>query len=88
MTESGESALTKVGEFTVTPILAILMVVGGALFLVFLIISAVFCFRKKRRPPHKSSRFDQPLCLPSLLSHLQGRIRNIGGPGLLKVEVS
>ncbi len=37
MTESGESALTKVGEFTVTPILAILMVVGGALFLVFLV---------------------------------------------------
>jgi hypothetical protein len=56
MTESGESALTKVGEFTVTPILAILMVVGGALFLVFLIISAVFCFRKKRRPPHNMTR--------------------------------
>lgn len=55
MTESGESALTKVGEFTVTPILAILMVVGGALFLVFLVISAVFCFRKKRRPPHKAT---------------------------------
>jgi len=34
MTETDGSALTKVGEFTVTPILAILLVVGGALFLV------------------------------------------------------
>ena len=55
MTETGESALTKVGEFTVTPILAILMVIGGALFLVVLVISAVFCFRRKSRPPHKSN---------------------------------
>ena len=41
----GESALTTVGEFQLTPILAILMVVGGALILVFVIIAAYFCVR-------------------------------------------
>ncbi len=39
------------GEFTVTPILAILMVVGAALVLVILIIGVYFCFRRRPRPP-------------------------------------
>jgi len=55
LAESGESALTRVtGSFTVTPILATLLVVGGALVLVFLIISTYLCVRKRpeiRRKP-------------------------------------
>ena len=45
LTISGESALTTVGEFTLTPILAILMTVGAALILVFVLIAAYFCVR-------------------------------------------
>ncbi len=41
----GESALTTVGEFQLTPILAVLMVVGGALILVFILIAAYFCVK-------------------------------------------
>ena len=43
---SGESALTTVGEFTLTPILAVLMTVGAALILVFVLIAAYFCVRR------------------------------------------
>ena len=54
--ESGGKALTREGggrvgkghsRFKVTPILAILLAVGGALVLVFLVISAVLCIRRK-----------------------------------------
>lgn len=58
----GESALTTVGEFTVTPILAVLLVVGGALVLVFVVISAYFCVRntsshnRRRKGPKENNR--------------------------------
>jgi hypothetical protein len=42
----GESALTTVGEFTLTPILAVLMTVGAALVLVFVLIATYFCIRR------------------------------------------
>ena len=54
--ESGGKALTREGggrggsghvRFKVTPILAILLAVGGALILVFLVISAFLCIRRK-----------------------------------------
>ena len=44
----GESALTTVGELKLTPILAVLLTVGGALILVFVIIVAYFCVRRTR----------------------------------------
>ena len=56
LAESGESALTREGggrggsgpvRFKVTPILAILLAVGGALVLVFLVISTFLCIRRK-----------------------------------------
>ena len=50
----GESALTTVGEFTLTPILAVLMTVGAALILVFVLIAAYFCVR--RGPSNGGSR--------------------------------
>ena len=45
--KTGESALTKMGEFTVTPILAVLIIVGAALVIVILVMSAYLCFRRK-----------------------------------------
>ena len=58
---SGESPLISEGSFTVTPILAILLVVGGALVLVFLIISTYLCVRKQadsvRRYAHWGPNF-------------------------------
>lgn len=45
-----ESPLTKMGEFKFTPILGVLMTVGAALILVFIIIIAYFCVR--RSPPN------------------------------------
>jgi hypothetical protein len=41
--KTGESSLTRMGEFHVTPILAVLLVVGSALILVFLVITVYFC---------------------------------------------
>lgn len=41
-----ESPLTNMGEFTFTPILAVLMTVGAALILVFVLIAAYFCVRR------------------------------------------
>ena len=54
ITFTGESALTTVGEFTLTPILAVLMTVGAALILVFVLIAAYFCVR--RGPSNGGSR--------------------------------
>ena len=56
LNDAGESALTREGggrgnsgsvRFKVTPILAILLAVGGALVLVFLVISTFLCIRRK-----------------------------------------
>ena len=66
LAESGESALTREGgglggggakRFKVTPILAILLAVGGALVLVFLVIVAFLCVRRK---PSSSSSVPAP----------------------------
>ena len=46
--------MTTVGEFTLTPILAVLMTVGAALILVFVLIAAYFCVR--RGPSNGGSR--------------------------------
>ena len=54
--KTGESALTKMGEFTVTPILAVLIIVGAALVLVILVMSAYLCFRRKPVRPPKGRR--------------------------------
>ena len=35
------------GEFTVTPILAVLIIVGAALVLVLLVMSGYLCFRRR-----------------------------------------
>lgn len=52
----GESALTTVGEFTLTPILAVLLTVGAALILVFVIIVAYFCVRRSPSGGHHGRR--------------------------------
>ena len=46
--------MTTVGEFTLTPILAVLLTVGLALILVFVLIAAYFCVR--RGPSSAGSR--------------------------------
>ena len=48
------------GTFTVTPILAILLVVGGALVLVFLIISTYLCVRKRADTVRRNRRKASP----------------------------
>ena len=48
------------GNFTVTPILAILLVVGGALVLVFLIISTYLCVRKRADTVRRNRRKASP----------------------------
>ena len=52
----GESALTTVGELTLTPILAVLLTVGGALILVFVLIVAYFCVRRSDNRGRRSKR--------------------------------
>jgi len=48
--KTGESALTKTGEFQVTPVLAGLLTVGAALLLVFVLISLYFCVARRPSP--------------------------------------
>ena len=67
---SGESPLISEGSFTVTPILAILLVVGGALVLVFLIISTYLCVRKQADSVRRYAHWGDLLgigCLQDLL---------------------
>ena len=47
-----ESPLTNLGEFNVTPVLGLLLCVGGALILVFVSIAAYFCVRRGPRNPN------------------------------------
>jgi len=59
--KTGESALTKMGEFRITPVLAGLLTVGAALLLVFVIISLYFCVaRKPRGAPPSGGRRSKP----------------------------
>ena len=51
-----ESPLTKMGEFKITPILGVLMTVGAALILVFIIIAAYFCVRRSPRNTQRRKR--------------------------------
>ncbi len=53
--ETSESALTNMDGFQLTPILGVLLIVGGAMTIVFLAISAYFCVRKNSDPGSTSS---------------------------------
>ena len=55
------------GEFTVTPILAVLIIVGAALVLVLLVMSAYLCFRRRPVRPKGAAG---------------GRRRNVNGNGM------